>query len=265
MKSVYLDQIRRQNPLIHNITNTVAAHLSANGLLAIGASPLMSAALEEMEALPQISRALVINIGTLSGKDPETMILAGKSANRAGIPVILDPVGVAATPYRREMVACLLEEVEFEVIRGNVGELAHLAGVAWQAKGVDAGEGEADVAAIARRVAEQYRCVAAVSGKTDYISDGLRLAKIHNGTPMFTRITASGCLLGAVCGAFAAVAEGKVFEAVCEACTAYAVAGELAAASLKPTELGQFGVNLMNELGALSAAVIEQNARIVYE
>ncbi|STZ76139.1 hydroxyethylthiazole kinase [Bergeriella denitrificans] len=264
MKSVYLDKIRSQNPLVHTITNTVAAHFSANGLLAVGASPLMSAEPVEAECLSHISRALVINIGTLSGKDPQAMLAAGRFANRAGIPVVLDPVGVAATAYRRETVARLLDEVRFSVIRGNAGELAYLAGVGWQAKGVDAGEGDADRAEIARIVAEQYGCVAALSGATDYISDGRRAAQIANGTPMFEKITASGCLLGAICGAFAAVADGAVFEAVCEACTAYAVAGERAAAALQPSELGQFGVRLLDELGALSAETVTHQARIVY-
>ena len=102
MKAVYLSKIREQNPLIHNITNIVAANFSANGLLALGASPLMSANIEEMIELPKISQALVINIGTITGQERDTMLLAGKTANSIGIPVVLDPVGVGATSYRRK-------------------------------------------------------------------------------------------------------------------------------------------------------------------
>ena len=104
MKSVYLSKIREQNPLIHNITNIVAANFSANGLLALGASPLMSANIEEMVEIPKISQALVINIGTLIGKERDAMLLAGKMANSIGIPVVLDPVGVGITRYRQETV-----------------------------------------------------------------------------------------------------------------------------------------------------------------
>ena len=144
MQSIYLSKIREQNPLIHNITNIVAANFSANGLLALGASPLMSANIEEMQEVPKISQALVINIGTLIGKDREAMLQAGKTANEVGIPVVLDPVGVGATSYRRETIRELLAEVKFALIRGNAGELAAIAGETWQAKGVDAGQGEVD-------------------------------------------------------------------------------------------------------------------------
>ena len=156
MKSVYLSKIREQNPLIHNITNIVAANFSANGLLALGASPLMSANIEEMIEIPKISQALVINIGTLIGKERDAMLLAGKMANSIGIPVVLDPVGVGVTRYRQETVRQLLAEVKFALIRGNAGELAAIAGADWQAKGVDAGQGKTNLQEAAQRVALCY-------------------------------------------------------------------------------------------------------------
>ncbi len=200
LNPTYLQQIRSQNPpLIHNITNVVAANFSANGLLAIGASPLMSAAMEEMHEVPRLSQALVINIGTLMSKEVDAMVLAGKTANEVGIPVVLDPVGVGATTFRKQTVAKLLKEVKFTAIRGNAGELATIAEVNWQAKGVDAGSGEADLAQIAHIVAKTYQCIAMISGATDYLSDGEHHAQIHNGTPLFPKITASGCLLSFGC------------------------------------------------------------------
>ncbi|MEG9476208.1 hydroxyethylthiazole kinase [Mannheimia indoligenes] len=264
-QSIYLQKIRQNRPLVHNITNIVAANFSANGLLALGASPIMAAAIEEMEAVPQLSSAVVINIGTLIGKEVEAMVLAGKTANRLGIPVILDPVGVGATSFRRQTVEILLNEIQFTAIRGNAGELATLAGVKWQAKGVDAGEGSHSLVEIAQQVAKRYKTLVAISGETDVVSDGLRTALLKNGSPMFPQITASGCLLSAVCGAFLAVAEKKrYFNALVEACTAYAVAGEVAAKSLKPTQYGQFAVNLLDELGALIPETVEQYAEVEY-
>ena len=251
MKSIYLSKIREQNPLIHNITNIVAANFSANGLLALGASPLMSANVEEMQEVPKISQALVINIGTLIGKEREAMLLAGKTANLVGIPVVLDPVGVGATSYRRETIRELLAEVKFALIRGNAGELAAIAGEAWQAKGVDAGQGEA----------QRYDCTVLISGAVDIVSDGTQTATIHNGTPLFPKVTASGCLLSAVCAAFLAVDSGNHFAATFEASVAYAVAGELAAEGLT-TEVGQFQIRLLDELAALSPETIGQRGRI---
>jgi len=238
MKSIYLSKIREQNPLIHNITNIVAANFSANGLLALGASPLMSANIEEMVEVPKISQALVINIGTLIGKEREAMLLAGKTANSIGIPVVLDPVGVGATNYRLETIRQLLSEVKFALIRGNAGELATIAG-------------------------EDYGCTVLISGEVDIISNGKQTAIIHNGTPLFPKVTASGCLLSAVCAAFLAVDEGNHFSATVEACAAYTVAGELAAKNLT-TQVGQFQIRLLDELAALTPDLIEQNAEVKY-
>ena len=179
MKSVYLSKIREQNPLIHNITNIVAANFSANGLLALGASPLMSANIEEMIEIPKISQALVINIGTLIGKERDAMLLAGKMANSIGIPVVLDPVGVGVTRYRQETVRQLLAEVKFALIRGNAGELAAIAGADWQAKGVDAGQGKTNLQEAAQRVALCYDCTVLISGEVDIISDGQQTATVH--------------------------------------------------------------------------------------
>lgn len=110
-QSHFLQKIRQNRPLVHNITNIVAANFSANGLLALGASPIMAAAIEEMESVPALSSAVVINIGTLIGKEVDAMVLAGKTANRLGIPVLLDPVGVGATPFRHQTVETLLNEI----------------------------------------------------------------------------------------------------------------------------------------------------------
>ena len=226
MKSIYLSKIREQNPLIHNITNIVAANFSANGLLALGASPLMS-------------------------------------ANSIGIPVVLDPVGVGATSYRRETIRQLLSEVKFALIRGNAGELATIAGEDWQAKGVDAGQGKTNLQEVAQRVAQRYGCTVLISGEVDIISNGKQTATIHNGTPLFPKVTASGCLLSAVCAAFLAVDEGNHFSATIEACAAYTVAGELAAKNLT-TQVGQFQIRLLDELAALTPDLIKQNAEVKY-
>jgi len=193
MEIKYLDQVRARNPLVHNITNIVAANFSANGLLAIGASPIMADSVDEMAELAAVSSAVVLNIGTLNKQKVEAMLVAGKSANRAGVPVVLDPVGAGFTQLRRETTAQLLAEIRFAAVRGNAGEMAHIAGVEWHAKGVDAGSGSADLHSIAQRIAQQYGCVAAISGETDYVSNGSRTAKLNNGTPLFPKATASGC------------------------------------------------------------------------
>lgn len=259
----YLAQIIQANPLIHCMTNIVVANYTANGLLAIGASPIMADAKEEMADLAQISTGLVINIGTLDQAKIQAMLLAGKAANVAGIPVVLDPVGVGATSFRQTVTHHLLQEIKFTAIRGNAGELAYLAGMQWNVKGVDAGQGDTtQLGEIAKKVAQKYQCIAAVSGKVDYVSDGKQVVKIKNGTLLFPRITGSGCLLGAVIAAFLSVKSQSVFDAVIHACTTYAVAGEIAGQSLTQTQLGQFYTKFLDQLAEIDDLTVYRYAQL---
>ncbi|MBF0785716.1 hydroxyethylthiazole kinase [Muribacter muris] len=263
MQFSLLDKIRQANPLIHCITNYVVANYTANGLLALGASPLMSANVQEMSDIQHFSKGLLLNIGTLNHSDLDAMICAGRAANALNVPVVLDPVGVGATPYRQQAIAHLLQTVKMSVIRGNVGEIATLAEIDWQAKGVDAGQGQADFAAMTQAVAQKYHCIVAMSGEIDRISDGNRVVNIHNGTPLFTRITGAGCLLGAVFAAFLSVADqDQAFQATIEACTSYNIAGELATQGILPQQSGKFAVQLLDCLATLRPTDISTRARV---
>ena len=236
----------------------------ANGLLSLGCSPIMSNAIEEMDELPAICQALVINIGTLTSDQIEAMIKAGKNANKNNTPVVLDPVGVGATTFRQETIKTLLNEIKFDLIRGNAGEIAYLAQVNWNAKGVDAGSGEADLSQITKDVALKYNCIVSISGKTDYISDGVKVAKIKNGTELFPKITGSGCLLSAVCGAFLTL-DDNTFDLTLNACTSYAIAGEMAQEKLKDNQTGQFYTNLLDSLAIIDDKIIEKHAKVSFE
>lgn len=259
----YLERIRETNPLIHNITNIVVANYSANGLLALGASPLMSANIHEMPEIIAISNGLVLNIGTITPNDFEAMLVAGKSGNQKGIPVVLEPVGVGASACRKTAVETILSQVKVAVIRGNAGEIACLAGINWQAKGVDAGSGSASLSEMAQIVAKKYGCLVFISGATDVISDGIKITKIHNGTPMFAKITGSGCLLSAVCTAFLSVAPPEhYFEALLEAGLTYAVAGEITSEALLPNQYGDFAVKFLNQLAAINPQMVAHRSKI---
>lgn len=257
----YLNKLRQHNPLVHNITNLVSAHFTANGLLAIGASPLMSSAHEEMAELANLSHALAINMGTATPAQIDAMMIAGRAMNALGKPVVFDPVGVAATSYRQKNASDILSAVKVTLIRGNAGEIAHLAGVEWSAHGVDAGHGDDDALAhIAKSCAKKYDTLVALSGATDYLSDGETVITVQNGTPLFPKITASGCLLGGVCGAFLAVADDGL-AGVLDAVLTYTVAGELASAGLTDTQSGTFYTQLIDALGTISAEDVQRHAR----
>jgi hydroxyethylthiazole kinase len=224
-----LSELRERRPLVHCMTNIVVANFQANGLLSLGASPVMADAPEEVKEMARAASCTVLNIGTLHQESLEAMERAGKAANSAGTPVILDPVGAGATRFRREAVSRLLGAVDVALIRCNAGELAAIAGVDWKASGVDAGEGEMDVETIAAQVARQHGCLVAVTGETDVLTDGERTVRISGGHLVMSRITGSGCLLSAVCGAFLAAGKEDPFRSAAAALAFYKAAGERAA------------------------------------
>lgn len=241
-----LTSIRTEQPLIHCITNIVVANFQANGLLALGASPVMADAIEEAADIAAVSSATVLNIGTLKKETVEAILLAGKSAVKSGKPVILDPVGVGATPFRQQSVEKILSEVDVTLIRCNAGELATIAGVEWTTKGVDAGQGDADIEALAKQVALQHRCLVAVSGELDIVTDGTTVLTITGGHPLMTQVTGVGCLLSSVAGAFLAVANENPLQAVATALSFYKQVGEKAAQ--QATGPGDFAVHFLNGL-----------------
>ncbi|SOC06045.1 hydroxyethylthiazole kinase [Ureibacillus xyleni] len=248
-----LSKIREKNPLVHCITNYVVANFTANGLLAIGASPVMADEVEEVEEMVSIASALLINIGTLNTRTLESMIKAGKKANELNIPVVLDPVGVGATTFRQLAVAKILKEVDIQLIRCNPGELASLAGVTWQAKGVDSGEGEMDVQTVAQQVASKFDCLVIVTGESDYLTNGEKEHWISGGHVLMTQVTGTGCLLSAICAATLAL-EGDPVSNLFETLTDYKRVADIASEHLL---LGSFQENVLNELHSISRGAVE--------
>lgn len=149
-----LIKVREENPLVHNITNVVVTNFTANGLLALGASPVMAYAKQEVADMAKIAGALVLNIGTLNEDEIEAMLIAGKSANQHGVPVLFDPVGAGATSYRTETSQRLAQELDLSFIRGNAAEIANVIGERWEIKGVDAKEASGDVEDLAKAAAK---------------------------------------------------------------------------------------------------------------
>jgi len=203
--SEQLKQIRCQNPLVLNITNTVAMAFNANALLAIGASPVMSAAPEEIETLVEHASAVVLNIGTLTQAQLALMHQALSRAQQLRKPVVLDPVGAHATAYRCQAALSLLQTTGITVLRGNAAETAALAHKPGQGKGVDSQTATHDVAADAQSLAQTYGCVVAMSGATDFVINPHQITHYTSGDPILTRITGMGCTASALLGAFLAV------------------------------------------------------------
>lgn len=263
-----LTKVQKARPLVHNMTNVVVTNFTANGLLALGASPVMAYAREEVADMAKVAGALVLNIGTLSTEQVDAMIIAGKSANLHGVPVLLDPVGVGATRLRTESAQRILREVKISLIRGNASEVANLVGEVSDIKGVDAAESSAGAnAEIALRAARQFNAIVAITGKEDVIADGVHYRVISGGDVLLTQVTGAGCLLTSVLGAFAAV-ERDMMLAGTAGLAYYGAAAARAAertASLGP---GSFQVAFLDELAKLhphsvkgDAAIAEPNSK----
>lgn len=206
-----VQKVRQEVPLIHHLTNQVVMNFTANGLLAYGGSPIMAKEQLEVAEIASISNGVLINIGTLTEVELEAMIIAGKTANERGIPVVLDPVGVAATTFRQQAIERLVKEVSFTVIKGNAGEMAHLVDIAWETKGVESADGnEAHLEHIAQKIAQEYDTIAIITGKVDVISDGKTTKRNDTGHVMLTKVTGAGCLLGSIITASIAVSENPL-------------------------------------------------------
>lgn len=261
----YLKLIRENNPLIHNITNVVVTNFTANGLLALGASPFMADGVEEVKDAASMAGGLLLNIGTLNEAVVEACLLAGRAANAAGVPVVFDPVGAGATPYRSKVASTLMKQVKMTALRGNIAEVAHVAGESWAIKGVDAVEGEGDAASLAKRAAIKLGCIVAITGREDAVSDGQQTAVISGGHRLLTKVTGTGCLLSSVVAAFLAVAGPKPqaqFEAVCEALASYGMAAEEAFQRTEGQGPGSFQIEFLNQLALLDPEPAGLQARI---
>ncbi|PQJ13999.1 hydroxyethylthiazole kinase [Nonlabens tegetincola] len=200
-----IDLIKTQSPLIHNITNYVVMNNTANALLAIGASPVMAHAIEEVEDITMISSSLVINMGTLSKSWVAAMEQAMKKAKANGIPIVFDPVGVGASNYRTQTALHLAETYQPDVIRGNASEIMALAQLSSNTKGVDSTIDSNNAVDAASTLSRKLNNTIVISGATDYIVTGDKIEEITGGSAMMPKITGMGCTATSIIGACVAV------------------------------------------------------------
>jgi hydroxyethylthiazole kinase len=253
-----LEDVRARRPLVHNITNYVAMSVTANVLLALGASPAMVHAAEEVEDFVALSDALVINIGTLSPPWVAAMRSAVARARALGKPWVLDPVGCGATPYRTQ-VAAQLAALGPAVIRGNASEILSLAGQTDKAgKGVDSLSPAEDATSAAAALARRTSAVVAVTGAVDYVIDGEIQVAIQAGHPLMPLSTALGCALSAVTAAFTVVRPPQA--AAIAALAVFGAAGSAAAQNCRGP--GHLPAEICDELHLMNHATLVRFARL---
>lgn len=204
-----MELTREKNPLIECITNYVTVNDCANVILAVGASPIMGEEEMEISDIVSMSSCVLINMGVINPRTFNSMIIAGKKANELGIPVVLDPVGVGATPYRNQACAEILKEVRLASIRGNMSEIRALGGYTAKTKGVDASAADAvnrDNVNVAsqqlQEIAKKYNCVVSATGAIDIIASAENVYCIDNGHIMLQDVTGTGCMTSALVASF---------------------------------------------------------------
>jgi hydroxyethylthiazole kinase len=243
-----LNLIREKKSLIHNVTNYVSSEWVANGLLALGAAPVMAHAPEEIDDIIKISQALVLNIGTLDLSFVESMKLALNAAVSAGIPVVLDPVGAGATPYRTHVARELLLNGGITVVRGNPSEVYALAGGDPTTKGVESSLSPNEAYEASQKLFDEFGCVVVASGPDDLIVGPQVNVRVYNGTAMMSRVTGMGCLVSSIIGAFCTVQKDPTLAAA-HAMIYACIVGEKAA--MDCPGIGSYKVSYLDYLSDL--------------
>ena len=249
------EEVRRKRPLIHCITNPISIHQCANGILAVGARPIMAEHPAEVREITETADALALNLGNITDARMRSMKISMTTAREREIPVMLDAVGVACSRLRRDYIMELLGGGAPAVIKGNYSEIYALAQDDYRSSGVDADAavGEEAVRRAAVRLARKYSATVLASGKADVVTDGTQIVRILNGTPQLSAVTGTGCLLGALCGAYLSVCPGP--DAAAAACAVLGVCGQIAETDRGS---GSFMVNLMDALSTLTDAQLER-------
>jgi hydroxyethylthiazole kinase len=254
-----LAAVREKKPLIHNITNFVVMNYTANALLAMGASPVMAHARNEVEEMVSFAGALVLNIGTLTEDWVESMIKAGRKASELNTPIILDPVGSGATTLRTESARKIIAQIRISIVRGNASEILSLQKQDSKTKGVDAIHSVEDAAQAARSLAQELKSILAITGPVDLVTDGKKVLRVFNGHPLMGYVTGTGCTATSVIGAFLAVDPDPVSAAV-TGLAFFGLAGEIAAE--KAFAPGSFMIQMLDALYTITPRQLKARCKI---
>lgn len=262
-----INKVRDKKPLIHHITNYVTVNDCANITLAIGASPVMADSSDEVEDIVGTSSALLLNMGTLHFRTIYSMKKAGKKANSVGIPIVLDPVGVGASRLRNDTALQLVDELNIDVLRGNISEIKYFAQLHSGTKGVDAAEEDTnnleDAIAVAKKVSLKLKCVVAITGAIDIVSDGEQVVCIKNGHPMLSNLTGTGCMCSSLIASFCGDNPKQPFDATVAALLTMGIAGEIAYEAAGHLGNGSFHMALHDAVSKMDAEILEQRARFL--
>ena len=253
-----IDRVQMQAPMIHCMTNLVTINDCANAVLAVGASPIMADDSEESDTITAHAGALVLNIGQLCPRKLDAMLRSGKQASRMGIPVILDPVGVGASPFRTNAVRQILETVPISILRCNRSEAAYIYGLPTKANGIDSNDNlsVSDGEALATTLANRFSCTIAMTGATDLIADTHHLYHLEGGHEMMARVTGMGCVSSVLCGTCNGVSQDSLTAAIA-GLGMISTAGMLAYQAAGQKGTGSFHIAVIDALSRLNTQTLQ--------
>ncbi len=254
-----LRAVRERAPLVHCLTNIVAAQWTANVLLAVGAVPAMVDNPREAGPFATVAGGVLVNLGTPYDETVSAMKQAVRAAGASGTPWVLDPVAAGALAWRTDIAHELLDLAPPAVVRGNASEVMALAG-GLGGKGVESVDTPEAAADTAAALAAKHAAVVAISGPVDHVTDGNRLVRIGNGHPWLTRVTGVGCALGAMIAGFAAVVDDPLVAAAAATATLTVAADTAARGAAGP---GSFAVRLLDELADLTPQTLSGRVTLV--
>ncbi len=247
-----LNQARREVPLVGSITNTVTVNFVANAQLSVGASAAMVYLPDEGTQLAEMADAFYINVGTLMPIYEQAVPATAKRLHELGKPWVLDPVGIGIGSLREKLLIAV-KEYKPSIIRANASETIALAdmwglleGAKANVRGVDATDPVLAAHDAARALAQWTGGAVAVSGEQDVVVNEEQSVLLEGGSHFMEKITGSGCSLGGVCAAYAAVADP--FTAALTASAAYDCAGLSAQAKANVCAPASFQVAFLDEL-----------------
>lgn len=252
--------LKEKNPLVICITNDVVKNFTANGLVALGASPAMSEYKKDLVDLLRYAGGLLINIGTLTDENWKLYQDALKIAEEYNVPAVLDPVACGAGEYRKKVAQDLITNYKLSAIRGNAGEIAALIGGDVASKGVDSATVE-DIGALALKANKELNIPIVVTGKIDAIAVDGKVKLIKNGSAMMPKVIGTGCLLGAVVASFVGL-NNDMMKNLETAMLAYNIAGEMAEKQPRATLPGTFKEEFINALYTVSDSDIEKYKKV---
>lgn len=253
-----LESIAEEQPLVNALTNNVTVNDVANVMLYWGGLPVMSDDQREVADMVSLASACLLNMGTVDEAGEEAMVTAGQAANEHDLSVVLDPVGVGATPTRDHVAARLVEEIDLTIVKGNYGEVSALVGDDAEVRGVESVGEYVGIAETAIACAQETGAVVVASGEVDVVADGTAAYEVSVGDPMMGQFVGTGCMLGGSLATFAGgLGVQRPLEAALSGTVAFGLAGERAAADGEWNGPASYRTAFLDAVAALSADVVD--------